>query len=693
MAFNNPSKPSNLPIGMDLVELQNKMKFMPPQWLKAQVDNQTPAALPAAMRLSELAGEEQRKQAAQAQGAAQQPTVVEAAAQQLGIGSLAPPQAALPQAAPPQAAPQQRPPMAPPQAAPQQAAPQQAPQQRPPMTPQLAQALQMAMAQRQGGQGDQGVKGLAKGGAIAFQKGEDVPWMNRVNREAHERGVRETNEYLASIKDPEEREKARRALYGPASDPIGGLLGGLSSMGAATKDILSAPVRLAAGLAEKYLPIPNIPDSFYGGDRSSLTPYMDKLRQEQTEKGGSTDEAALSDRAKFAYGPASGWAGVPSGTSPQPSSGIASPSPAAASAQMSELEQKLIEDGVTDPRVRARIIQELLSSKYVKDDPSSVRTFTARQASAPAAATSSASATPSAIGPQQKALYDEIAKAQELFNQPPTPFSEADQNRIRQAEFARRQEVSKPYFARMEGLLAQERDAAANVTKGYNPWLEFGLTALATPPKAGVSSIAEAGVKTLARNEDMRKLEQAAIAATRKAEGLMLEARLRDERGDHEGAEKAVEAARKAQSDASTLARSLAKDKVGFAKSGAEAESKDELIAQRTQSAEQLANYRQQLIDLKMATNSAKLDPQVAQQVKIYDDRINAIDTEIKILERDPLPMIDRAKKEANLAQKRSERDAIQAAWGKLVGVTFPTSGAGGGGQKEVSFADAIKTR
>lgn len=638
---------------MDLAELQDKMKFMPPQWLKAQVDNQTPAALPAAMRLSELAGIEQQQRAAQAQGTAQQPTVVEAAAQQLGIGSLAPPQAALPQAALPQAAPQQRPPMAPPQA------PQSAPQQRPPMTPQLAQALQMAMAQRQGGQGGQGIKGFAKGGAIAFQKGEDVPWMNRVNREAHERGVRETNEYLASIKDPEEREKARRALYGPASDPIGGLLGGLSSMGAAAKDILSAPVRLAAGLAEKYLPIPNIPDSFYGGDRSSLTPYMDKLRQEQTEKGGSTDEAALSDRAKFAYGPASGWAGVPSGTSPQPSSGIASKSASSSPAPSS---------GNSSVRV----------SQRTTANPTTPLTVT-----------------PPTVGPQQQALYDEIARAKELFGQPETPFSEADQNRIRQAEFARRQEVSKPYFARMEDLLAKERDAAAKVTEGYNPLLEFGLSALAAPPVVGTSSIAAAGVKTLARNREMRKLEQDAAAATRRAEGLMLEARLRDERGDHEGAEKAVEAARRAQSDASTLARNLAKDRVGFAKSGAEAESKDELADLRAKTAEQLAQYRQVATDAKLAAMQGRggANPLLAQQAGFFKEMLDTIEKQIMALEKDPNPFMDKAGKAAKLDQLKAQQSSIYKEYSKLMGLALPTSGAGASGQKEVLFADAIKTR
>ena len=165
---------------------------------------------------------------------------------------------------------------------------------------------------------------FAHGGIIAFSEGskEPVPggeesWMNRVNREAHERGVREPNEYLASIKDPVEREKARRALYGPAFDPIKSLMGLRSTIGTVAADAALAPLRYGAGLAEKYLPIPKIPEGLFGGDRSSLTPGIDKLGKEQAGQSGATDEAALSDLAKFAYGPS--WAKdvIPSASSSQ----------------------------------------------------------------------------------------------------------------------------------------------------------------------------------------------------------------------------------------------------------------------------------------------------------------------------------------------------------------------------------------
>ena len=69
-------------------------------------------------------------------------------------------------------------------------------------------------------------------------------------------------------------------------------MGGLESLGAAAMDVLSLPVRGVAGAAETAitrplralgLNIPFLPESFYGGDRTSMTPYYDKLRRERGE--------------------------------------------------------------------------------------------------------------------------------------------------------------------------------------------------------------------------------------------------------------------------------------------------------------------------------------------------------------------------------------------------------------------------
>lgn len=66
----------------------------------------------------------------------------------------------------------------------------------------------------------------------------------------------------------------------------------LRRAGAATADVLSLPFRGLAGAAESAItrplramgaPIPYLPRWFYGGDASSLTPFMDRLRRERGE--------------------------------------------------------------------------------------------------------------------------------------------------------------------------------------------------------------------------------------------------------------------------------------------------------------------------------------------------------------------------------------------------------------------------
>ena len=66
----------------------------------------------------------------------------------------------------------------------------------------------------------------------------------------------------------------------------------LRRLGAAGKDVVSLPYRAAAGAAESVVtrplramgvPIPYLPEGFYGGDVSSMTPYMDALKKQRGE--------------------------------------------------------------------------------------------------------------------------------------------------------------------------------------------------------------------------------------------------------------------------------------------------------------------------------------------------------------------------------------------------------------------------
>jgi hypothetical protein len=67
-------------------------------------------------------------------------------------------------------------------------------------------------------------------------------------------------------------------------------MSGIRRLGAAGMDVLSMPVRGIAGAGETVItrplramgvPLPYLPESFYGGDRSSATPYMDRIRKEE----------------------------------------------------------------------------------------------------------------------------------------------------------------------------------------------------------------------------------------------------------------------------------------------------------------------------------------------------------------------------------------------------------------------------
>lgn len=176
------------------------------------------------------------------------------------------------------------------------------------MKTQEAQAAQAAMQQgQQGGQaptikdqimqqaqqadGMQGIEGLpsnlpteemADGGIVAFGQGGDVPGYFKG-------GLPETEEEFNSL-PPEEQQRLRDRM---------GLAEGFKKTGAAAMDLATLPGRAIMGAAETGItrplralgvPIPYLPESAYGGDRSSMTPFYDKYvrgQESQTKPKGS----------------------------------------------------------------------------------------------------------------------------------------------------------------------------------------------------------------------------------------------------------------------------------------------------------------------------------------------------------------------------------------------------------------------
>ena len=111
------------------------------------------------------------------------------------------------------------------------------------------------------------VQGMAQGGIISFGTGGPVEGYSQAEFDAL---PPETQQMLLD-----------RA----------GISRGLTEMGAAAKDLATLPGRAILGAAETGItrplralgvPVPYLPDSVYGGNRESMTPYYDKLRAAET---------------------------------------------------------------------------------------------------------------------------------------------------------------------------------------------------------------------------------------------------------------------------------------------------------------------------------------------------------------------------------------------------------------------------
>jgi hypothetical protein len=118
------------------------------------------------------------------------------------------------------------------------------------------------------------VPGMAQGGPVAFSGGGDP--------------------------DEERKKKDRQAMMDT-----------LQSLGASAMDVLSLPGRAVLGAAETGitrplralgLNVPYLPEAVYGGDRSSMTPFYDRLRQQRGEvvqpQALPTDKATQEDKSQ-----------------------------------------------------------------------------------------------------------------------------------------------------------------------------------------------------------------------------------------------------------------------------------------------------------------------------------------------------------------------------------------------------------
>ena len=112
----------------------------------------------------------------------------------------------------------------------------------------------------------------------------------------------------------------------------------IEKLTAAGKDVATYPGRAAAGLAEQFitrplraagLPVPYLPQSFYGGDRSSATPYMDKLMAQQAAQRTPTGGARSTGIGGPQAGEREAYEAQMSGAAPAPAPAAPPPAPSA----------------------------------------------------------------------------------------------------------------------------------------------------------------------------------------------------------------------------------------------------------------------------------------------------------------------------------------------------------------------------
>ena len=146
-------------------------------------------------------------------------------------------------------------------------------------------------AQNMQGLADGGIAGYADGGDMDFaDRSEPVVRMAEGGVARYDKGGKTQSIYdldrdpliqkLRGIIPDDELARMDRAA----------MLETIEKLAAAGKDVLTYPGRAAASVAESVIsrplralgvPVPKIPASFYGGDRSSATPYMDALTRDK----------------------------------------------------------------------------------------------------------------------------------------------------------------------------------------------------------------------------------------------------------------------------------------------------------------------------------------------------------------------------------------------------------------------------
>lgn len=143
---------------------------------------------------------------------------------------------------------------------------------------------------------------------------------------------------------------------------------------------------------------------------------------------------------------------------------------------------------------------------------------------------------------ESETAYQKLVQEQmdAIRNRQSPEVSEADRQRIIDEQFAKNQAMSKPYYERMQKLIDEERtsnkeryaDAASNAR------LRLGLGLLGSKAPGFGQALSEAATPALDYYDKAQELQAAANAKTRQAEMDLMKARMSDEKGDREAAQR-----------------------------------------------------------------------------------------------------------------------------------------------------------
>jgi hypothetical protein len=156
---------------------------------------------------------------------------------------------------------------------------------------------------------------------------------------------------------------------------------------------------------------------------------------------------------------------------------------------------------------------------------------------------------------EQETAYQKLVQEQmnAVRNRPSPEVSEAERKRIIGEQFAQNQATSKPYYDEMKAMLDEERAAAKAryADKDADAMIRAGLRGLSSR-KPGMQGFFEGVTEGLDYRDRASELEAAALAKTRQASMDLIKARMSDEKGDRESAQRYFDSYQRNKREAET---------------------------------------------------------------------------------------------------------------------------------------------